>query len=56
MGKQAMGYVAQNQGDRIDTILYVLIYPHKPMVKTRTIDLIGFKQLPAGHNATVAVM
>jgi len=56
MGKQAMGYVAQNQGDRIDTILYVLIYPHKPMVKTRTIDLIGFQSLPAGHNATVAVM
>ena len=56
MGKQAMGTIAHNQGDRIDTILYLLVYPHKPMVKTRTLDLIGFHNLPAGHNATVAVM
>ena len=56
MGKQAMGTIAHNQGDRIDTILYLLVYPHKPLVKTRTLDLIGFGNLPAGHNATVAVM
>ena len=48
--------IAHNQGDRIDTILYLLVYPHKPLVKTRTLDLIGFGNLPAGHNATVAVM
>ena len=51
-----MGPVAHNQWDRIDTIMYMLIYPHRPLVKTRTIDLIGYQQLPAGHNATVAVM
>ena len=28
----------------------------KPMVKTRTIEMIHFEQLPAGHNAIVAVM
>ena len=56
MGKQAMGTIAHNQGDRIDTILYLLVYPHKPLVKTRTLDLIGFDKLPAGHNAIVAVM
>ena len=56
MGKQAMGTIAYNQGDRIDTILYLLVYPHKPLVKTRTLDLIKFANLPAGHNATVAVM
>ena len=56
MGKQAMGLIAHNQADRIDTILYLLLYPHKPLVKTRTIDLIGYEQLPAGHNATVSVM
>ena len=56
MGKQAMGTIAHNQGDRIDTILYLLVYPHRPLVKTRTLDLIGFNKLPAGHNATVAVM
>ena len=51
-----MGAIAHNQGDRIDTVLYLLVYPHRPLVKTRTIDLIGFEQLPAGHNACVAVM
>ena len=56
MGKQAMGTIAYNQADRIDTILYLLIYPHRPLVKTRTLDLIKFANLPAGHNATVAVM
>ena len=28
----------------------------KPMVKTKTIDLIHFEDLPAGQNAIVAVM
>ena len=28
----------------------------KPLVKTKTIDLINFEKLPAGHNAIVAVM
>eukprot|EP00755_Sulcionema_specki_P022799 Sspe_Gene.77373::Locus_48340_Transcript_1_1_Confidence_1.000_Length_3591::g.77373::m.77373/K03021/RPC2, POLR3B; DNA-directed RNA polymerase III subunit RPC2 len=56
MGKQAMGCIALNQQVRIDTVLYLLLYPQKPMVKTRTIDLIGFEQLPAGNNCMVAVM
>jgi hypothetical protein len=56
MGKQAMGVIANNYQDRIDTILYLLHYPQRPLVKTRTLDLIGFAKLPAGHNATVAVM
>jgi DNA-directed RNA polymerase III subunit RPC2 len=49
MGKQAMGSIGFNQLKRIDTVLYLLVYPHKPMVKTRTIDMIGFEQLPAGE-------
>ena len=56
MGKQAMGTIACNQRNRIDTLLYNLVYPHKPMVKTRTIELINFENLPAGQNAMVAVM
>lgn len=56
MGKQAMGTIAYNQRNRIDTLLYNLVYPHKPMVKTRTIELINFEELPAGQNAMVAVM
>ncbi|XP_076354382.1 RNA polymerase III subunit RpIII128 isoform X2 [Tachypleus tridentatus] len=56
MGKQAMGTIALNQRNRIDTLMYLLAYPHRPMVKSRTIELINFEQLPAGQNATVAVM
>lgn len=41
---------------RIDTLLYNLVYPMKPMVKSRTIELIHFEDMPAGQNAIVAVM
>ncbi|KAJ3124575.1 DNA-directed RNA polymerase III core subunit ret1 [Physocladia obscura] len=56
MGKQAMGTIAYNQLNRIDTLLYFLCYPQQPMVKTRTIEMIGFDKVPAGQNAIVAVM
>ena len=36
--------------------MYNLVYPQKPMVKSKTIELINFEQLPAGQNAIVAVM
>ncbi|KAF1810934.1 DNA-directed RNA polymerase III polypeptide [Eremomyces bilateralis CBS 781.70] len=56
MGKQAIGAIAYNQFNRIDTLLYLMVYPQKPMCKTRTIELIKYDKLPAGQNATVAVM
>ncbi|KUJ08545.1 putative DNA-directed RNA polymerase III subunit RPC2 [Mollisia scopiformis] len=56
MGKQAIGAIAYNQFARIDTLLYLMVYPQQPMVKTRTIELIHYDKLPAGQNATVAVM
>lgn len=56
MGKQAMGTIGYNQRNRIDTLMYNLVYPQCPMVKTRTIELTNFDKLPAGQNATVAVM
>ncbi|CAL1697964.1 unnamed protein product [Somion occarium] len=56
MGKQAIGAIGYNQLNRIDTLLYLSVYPQKPMVKTKTIELIGYDRLPAGQNATVAVM
>jgi DNA-directed RNA polymerase III subunit RPC2 len=36
--------------------MYNVVYPQAPMVKSRTIELINFDKLPAGQNATVAVM
>ena len=56
MGKQAIGAISSNQFQRIDSILYLMVYPQKPMVKSRTIELVKYDQLPAGQNATVAVM
>ena len=56
MGKQAIGAIGFNQLNRIDTLLYLSVYPQQPMVKTKTIELIGYDKLPAGQNATVAVM
>ena len=51
-----MGTISLNQRERIDTLIYNLVYPQKPLVKSRTIELIHFEQLPAGQNAIVAVM
>lgn len=56
MGKQAIGAIAYNQFNRIDTLLYTLVYPQRPMVISKTIELIHYDKLPAGHNATVVVM
>ncbi|CAK9196787.1 unnamed protein product [Sphagnum troendelagicum] len=56
MGKQAMGNIAYNQLHRIDTLLYLLVYPQRPLLTTKTIELVGYDKLGAGQNATVAVM
>lgn len=56
MGKQAIGAIAHNQQNRIDTLLYTLVYPQRPMVITKTIQLVHYDKLPAGQNATVVVM
>jgi len=45
MGKQAMGYIAYNQQWRMDTVLYLLVYPQRPLVKSKTIELINFEKV-----------
>ena len=55
MGKQAIGSIAYNQLERFDSLLY-LWFTLKTLVSTRTIELIGYDRLPAGQNASVAVM
>lgn len=56
MGKQAMGCISMNQYARMDGLIYTLIYPQKPMVKSRTLDLVNFDNTPGGQNACIAVM
>uniref|UniRef100_A0A7S2DCI5 DNA-directed RNA polymerase subunit beta n=1 Tax=Octactis speculum TaxID=3111310 RepID=A0A7S2DCI5_9STRA len=56
MGKQAMGCVAMNQYEIMSSLIYSLVYPMKPMVKTRVLDLVNFDKVPGGQNAVLAVM
>jgi DNA-directed RNA polymerase III subunit RPC2 len=56
MGKQAIGAIGYNQMQRADTLLYLMVYTQRPLVKTVTIELNNYEKLPAGHNASVAVM
>ncbi|GER41601.1 DNA-directed RNA polymerase, partial [Striga asiatica] len=41
---------------RMDNLLYLLVYPQRPLLTTRAIELISYDKLGAGQNATVAVM
>ena len=34
----------------------LLVYPQKPLVKSKTLDLINFDKIPAGQNAVIAVL
>jgi DNA-directed RNA polymerase III subunit RPC2 len=56
MGKQAMGGIGMNQYARMDGLIYTLINPQKPLVKSRTLDLVNFDCMPGGQNACIAVM
>lgn len=51
-----MGTMACNQHLRMDTLLYLLVSPMKPLLTTRTIEMVGFDQMGAGQNAMVCVM
>mmetsp|Transcript_23486 Transcript_23486/g.47869 ORF Transcript_23486/g.47869 Transcript_23486/m.47869 type:complete len:865 (+) Transcript_23486:709-3303(+) len=56
MGKQTIGAFAFNQNLRNDTILSLLTYPQKPLVKTKTLTISGNDRLSGGLNSCVCIM
>jgi DNA-directed RNA polymerase subunit B' len=56
MFKQAIGMGAVNYKIRHDTEGYLLYYPEKNLVKTRTMDLIGLDKRPQSQNFVMAIM
>lgn len=56
MGKQAMGGIACNQQQRVDTILLLGAYPQRPLCRSTAMTLHNFEKLGAGINAMVCVM
>ncbi len=56
MFKQAQGFGASNLGFRTDTEGFLLYYPQKSLVKTKTMDLLGLNKRPEIQNMVVAIM
>lgn len=52
--RQAMGIFATNYRDRLD-ISFILYYPQRPLVTTRTSRYTNSEHLPSGENCIVAI-
>ncbi len=56
MAKQSLGFPYANYRYRMDSRGHLLLYPERPLVTTKGLELIGYSSRPAGQNAVVAVI
>ncbi|MEM4579201.1 MAG: DNA-directed RNA polymerase subunit B [Thermosphaera sp.] len=56
MAKQSLGLYSANFQKRMDTRGHFLHYPQKPLVQTRSMEVIGYNERPSGQNMVVAVL
>ncbi len=56
MAKQSLGLSTANYRFRMDSRGHLLLYPERPLVLTRGIELNGYLKRPAGQNAVVALL
>lgn len=49
MGKQAIGAVALNQQIRFDTLQHQMVYPQKPLVQSKTIQMMHFDEVSSSR-------
>lgn len=55
MGKQAMSIFARNYAKRLDKNGYILCSPMRPIVETRTMNILKTHEMPSGDNIIVAI-
>ncbi|CAI8607435.1 unnamed protein product [Vicia faba] len=56
VGKKAIGNITYNQLLRMDRLLNSLVYPQRPLLTTKSIELVGYDKIGGGQNAIIAVM
>jgi DNA-directed RNA polymerase subunit B len=56
MAKQAIGVYAINYFLRMDPRAHFLHYPQRPLVETKSMEVMGFHKRPTGQNMVVAIL